>query len=99
MTAFTAIVRQLSAAALMAVVCAGGTAVSYCQRRRVAVEDDSASSFLTPFPEGDVYQLTVIGDTFAEGILNGLVEAMGTDTRLNHATQGARILRHHGARF
>ena len=48
-----------------------------------AHEDDNATSFLTPFPEGDVYQLTVIGDTFAEGLLNGLVAAIGTDTRLN----------------
>ena len=49
----------------------------------IAVEDESAASFLTAFPEGDIYQLTVIGDTFAEGILNGLVESMGTDARLN----------------
>lgn len=48
-----------------------------------AAEDDSSASFLTPFPEGDVYQLTVIGDTFAEGMLNGLIAAIGTDTRLN----------------
>jgi uncharacterized protein len=48
-----------------------------------AAEDESAASFLSSFPEGDIYQLTVIGDTFAEGILNGLVESMGTDARLN----------------
>jgi uncharacterized protein len=48
-----------------------------------AVEDDSASSFLTSFPEGDVYQVTVIGDTFAEGMLSGLVAALGTDARIN----------------
>ena len=49
----------------------------------LAADDDQGASFLTPFPEGDIYQLTVIGDTFAEGLLAGLVEAMGPDARLN----------------
>lgn len=48
-----------------------------------AAEDDSAQTYLNPFPEGEIYQLAVIGDTFAEGVLDGLVEAFGTDTRLN----------------
>ena len=48
-----------------------------------AADDDQSASFLTPFPDGDVYQLTVIGDTFASGLLSGLVEAAGTDARLN----------------
>lgn len=48
-----------------------------------AAEDDPGSSFLTPFPESDVYQVTIIGDTFAEGLLAGLIEAFGTDARLN----------------
>ncbi len=48
-----------------------------------AADDDNAASFLSPFPDGDVYQLTVIGDTFAEGMLSGLVAAMGTDARIN----------------
>lgn len=48
-----------------------------------AVEDDAGVTFLNPFPDGDVYQLTVIGDTFADGILFGLAESMGADTRLN----------------
>ena len=47
------------------------------------VEDDAGASFLTSFPDGDTYQLSVIGDTFAEGVLGGLVDALGTDTRLN----------------
>ncbi len=47
-----------------------------------AIEDDAAS-YLTPFPEADIYQLTVFGDTFAEGVLAALIEAMGSDTRLN----------------
>jgi uncharacterized protein len=48
-----------------------------------AAEDDQGGSFLNPFPEGEIYQLTVMGDTFAEGLLTGLLEAMGPDARLN----------------
>ncbi len=54
-----------------------------CALPIAAAEDDTGASFLSPFPEGDVYQVTVFGDTFAEGVLSGLVEAMGSDTRLN----------------
>lgn len=50
---------------------------------RALAEDDPGSGFLTSFPEGEVYQVTVIGDTFAEGVLAGLVASMGTDSRLN----------------
>lgn len=45
--------------------------------------EEEAGSFLTPFPDNEIYQLSVVGDTFAEGLLSGMVEAMGTDTRLN----------------
>lgn len=48
-----------------------------------AVEDDAGATFLNPFPNGDVYQVSIIGDTFADGIVFGLVESMGADTRLN----------------
>ena len=48
-----------------------------------AADEDAGASFLTPFPEGDVYQLTVVGDSFASGLLNGLLEGFGNDARLN----------------
>ena len=48
-----------------------------------AADDDLGASFLSSFPEGDIYQLNVIGDTFAEGLLSGLVQSMGTDARVN----------------
>ncbi len=47
-----------------------------------AADDDVAGSFLTPFPEGDVYQVSVLGDGYALGLLDGLFEAMGQDPRL-----------------
>lgn len=48
----------------------------------LAQEDISSMSYITPFPANDVYQMTVVGDTFAEGILYGLVDSMGSDQRL-----------------
>ena len=35
-------------------------------------------SFITPFPQNDTYQVEVIGDWLAEGLLGGLVEASAT---------------------
>jgi uncharacterized protein len=69
----TAALAVLAAAA----VCVGPPKVA------MAIDDDNSASYLTAFPEGDVYQLTVIGDSFADGVLNGLVEAIGSDNRLN----------------
>ncbi|MFN0218649.1 MAG: DUF459 domain-containing protein [Hyphomicrobium sp.] len=47
-----------------------------------AAEEDSANTFLTPFPDDEIYQLTVFGDGYADGLLGSLVESMGADTRL-----------------
>lgn len=47
-----------------------------------AAEEDQGASFLTPFPDGDIYQVSVIGDGFADGLLLGLIDALGTDVRL-----------------
>jgi hypothetical protein len=74
--------RRLMAAAALA-LCGVALPAAVLTRPAAAIEDDGGASFLTPFPDGDIYQLTVIGDTFAEGILNGLIESMGTDTRLS----------------
>jgi uncharacterized protein len=71
--------RRTAAALLMAVAASCVVLASAAH----AIDDDSAASFLTPFPEGDIYQVSVIGDSFADGILSGLVESMGSDTRLN----------------
>ncbi len=45
--------------------------------------EDNSNTFLTPFPEGEIYQLAVFGDWFADGVLFGLIESMGQDGRLN----------------
>lgn len=49
----------------------------------LAADDDAGGSFLTPFPEGEVYQVAVVGDTFAEGLQQGLIESFAGDARLN----------------
>jgi uncharacterized protein len=51
-------------------------------RPAVAQEDPTAASYITPFPEGDTYKLQVVGDPLAEGALQGLLEAFGSDSRL-----------------
>lgn len=47
-----------------------------------ADDEPTGNSFITPFPTNDVYQMQVIGDSFAEGLLNGLVDAFNGDSRL-----------------
>jgi uncharacterized protein len=38
-----------------------------------AQETANGASYITPFPEGDIYKLHVIGDGLADGALSGLV--------------------------
>jgi hypothetical protein len=47
-----------------------------------AAQAPSGGSYITPFPEGDVYKLQVFGDAFAEGMLAGLIESLADDTRV-----------------
>jgi uncharacterized protein len=69
--------RALSAA-LVAIV-----ALALALAGRAAAQDEpSGTSYVTPFPEGDVYKLQAYGDGFAEGLLSGLVEAFAGDGRV-----------------
>jgi hypothetical protein len=74
--------RSLFAAIALAVASVGALCMGPANPS-LAAEDEAVAGFLNPFPEGEIYQLSVIGDTFAEGILYGLAESMGADTRLN----------------
>ena len=47
-----------------------------------AQEDFSGTAYITPYPEGDLYRLQVYGDAFASGLLDGLVDALSGDSRL-----------------
>ena len=47
-----------------------------------AQEDFSGTTYITPYPDGDLYRLQVYGDAFASGLLDGLVDALSGDTRV-----------------
>ncbi len=46
-------------------------------------QDGASSSYINPFPEGDVYRLQTYGDAFADGLLTGLVESFSGDSRID----------------
>lgn len=45
-------------------------------------QEEGGTSYMTPFPQGDVYRVVVLGDDLADGLLAGVVDALGTDSRL-----------------
>jgi hypothetical protein len=48
----------------------------------LAQTDLGSSTYITPYPEGDLYRLQVYGDAFADGLLGGLVDALSGEPRL-----------------
>jgi hypothetical protein len=73
--------RRRYAPALMTILVA--VAAALAQAAAAAAQEESyGASYLTPFPERDVYRVQVIGDGLAEGLLSGLTEAFGSDARL-----------------
>lgn len=75
-------ISQILAAAMTALLCWAVPAA--------AQDEGSGTSYITPFPEADTYKLQAYGDGFAEGLLEGLVEAFAGDIRIDVAR------RHHG---
>lgn len=45
--------------------------------------DGSGTSYLTSFPDNDVYKVLLVGDDLAEGLLSGMTEAFAGDTRVD----------------
>lgn len=45
-------------------------------------QNEWGASYITPFPEDDVYRLKVFGDAMAEGVFGALSEAFRSDTRM-----------------
>ena len=45
------------------------------------------SSYITPFPQGDTYQVRVVGDSLAEGLVHGLIPALQTEGRIKVASR------------
>ena len=48
----------------------------------LAQDDAPGTSYLSPFPKGEIYRVLVIGDDLAEGLLSGLGEALAGDARI-----------------
>jgi uncharacterized protein len=78
--------RRVSGAAGLATISL--TAAVMIDARLVAppayaqVEETTGNSYLSPFPEGDTYRIQVVGDAMAEGMLTGIADAFGTDSRV-----------------
>jgi hypothetical protein len=51
-------------------------------RGALAQDGFRGTSYITPFPAGDIYRMQVYGDAFAEGLLGGLVDSFTGDMRL-----------------
>jgi hypothetical protein len=68
-------------ACLVAIVALGVPALLPV-RSALAQEGFPGTSYITPFPAGDIYRMQVYGDAFAEGLLGGLVDTFAGDTRL-----------------
>ncbi|HEX5998544.1 MAG TPA: DUF459 domain-containing protein [Hyphomicrobiaceae bacterium] len=47
-----------------------------------AQEQFPGSSYITPFPAGDVYRMQVYGDVFGQGLLDGLIDVFSGDLRI-----------------
>jgi hypothetical protein len=67
--------RLLIAAAVLLVAPVAMTAPA-------AAQEDGSTSFLPPFPKGDVYAIAAIGDDMAEGLFYGLQETFAADARV-----------------
>ena len=71
----------ITAAVCLSISIAAGGSMSAAHAQTEA----AGSSYITPFPEGDTYKTLVIGDSYADGVLAGLVDAFGSDGRLQIA--------------
>ncbi len=54
-------------------------------------QNEWGASYITPFPEDDVYRLQVIGDGMAEGVFGALTEAFRSDTRVRMPNSHKRL--------
>jgi hypothetical protein len=75
--------RKRQAARLLSVAVLAVLLGAVMGTARVAAQDGfGGTTYLTPFPENDLYRLQVYGDSLAEGLSSALVEAFNGDTRL-----------------
>ena len=72
--------RRLAHALILAVLAL--LAAAPADTARSADEDGAQVSFITPFPDNDTYRVQVVGDWWAEGMIDGLVEGLAGDSRV-----------------
>ncbi|MCH9807928.1 MAG: DUF459 domain-containing protein [Alphaproteobacteria bacterium] len=53
----------------------------------MAQQNAFQSSYITPFPQGDTYNVRVVGDSLAEGVVYGLKTALQSEGRISVSTQ------------
>ncbi|MCC6475397.1 MAG: DUF459 domain-containing protein, partial [Burkholderiales bacterium] len=68
--------------AILAAMLAGAAVWAMATAPALSQDDTGATSYITPFPENDIYRLQVLGDWMAEGLLAALTEGFADDARL-----------------
>lgn len=58
----------------------------------VRAQDFNGQSYISPFPDGDVYKLQAYGDAFADGVLVGLTEGFAGDSRVDVSRKARTIV-------
>lgn len=58
---------------------------------QTAADPSGLGAFVTPFPDNDTYRIQVYGDSFAEGLVGGLVEALGEEARIQVQRKHRRL--------
>ena len=72
--------RPVRLAPVLAALCAAVLAVVAAP---VAAQDEpTGTSFINPFPPGDIYNLVIVGDDLADGLLGGAREVFQRDARV-----------------
>lgn len=74
---------------LLAVTMATATVAEIARAENAAFR----SSYITPFPDGDVYNVAVVGGSLAEGTRYGLRDTLNTDRRVRIAPGISRLSR------
>ncbi len=76
-------IRRTSWSALVSVLVVNAMLITACLVTSVsALAQSRGASYLSPFPEGDAYNVMVIGDDFSYGLHQGLADAFGDTPRL-----------------
>ncbi|MDX2289938.1 MAG: DUF459 domain-containing protein [Hyphomicrobiaceae bacterium] len=65
-----------------AMLLTAGLGLTVASQSAAAQDNALGGSYVTPFPEGDVYRLRVVGDWLADGMLSALQETKNREARL-----------------